>query len=126
MLVLHRHRTQHIVEIICRYNFAESQDKFAVEQLLPPPKLVELRTVQWFRARQRIVALHAASLPICVLTVELEKLDAKAAARPTEDFLRIKASPENQQSIKAPLARIVPTGSQPICISGDQASEAKS
>src|SRR4029079_19713739 len=118
MLVLHRHRTQHNVEIVCRYNFAESQDEFAVEQLLPPPKLVELRTEQWFRARQRIVALYAASLSICVLTVELQKLNAKAAARPTEDFLRSHASAENKQSIKAPLAWIGTTGSQPICISG--------
>src|SRR6187399_2021983 len=117
MLVLHRHRTQHIVEIICRYNFAESQDEFAVEQLLSPPKLVELRTVQRCRARQRIVALHAASLSICVLTVELQKLDAKAAARPTEDFLCVQASSENKQSIKAPLAWIGTTGSQPIPIS---------
>src|SRR4029078_6304817 len=107
MLVLHRHRTQHVVEIICRYNFAESQDEFAVEKLLPPPKLVELRTEQWFRAGQRIVALHTASLSICVLTVELHQLHAKAAAWPTEDFLRIHASSKNKQSVKAPLARIV-------------------
>src|ERR1044071_4039962 len=99
MLVLHRDRTQHVIEIICRYNFAESQDEFAVEQLLPPPKLVKLRTEQWRRARQRNVALYAASLSICVLTVELQKLNAKATAWPTEDFLRIHASSENKQSI---------------------------
>src|ERR1044071_728236 len=99
MLVLHGDRTQHIVEIICRYNFAESQDEFAVEQFLPPPKLVQLRTEQWLRTRQRIVALYAASLSICGFTVELQKLHAKAAARPTEDFLRIHASSENKQSV---------------------------
>src|SRR4029077_20355644 len=126
MLVLHRHRTQHVVEIICRYNFAESQDEFAVEQFLPPPKLVELRTEQWFRPWERIVALQTASLSRCLLTVELQKLDAKAAAWPTKDFLRIHASSKNKQSIKAPLARIVTTGSQPICISCNQASEEKS
>jgi len=42
MLILHRHWTQHIVEIVCRRNFAESQDEFAIEKLLSPPKLVEL------------------------------------------------------------------------------------
>jgi hypothetical protein len=70
--------------------------------------------------------LYAASLSICVLTVELQKLDAKATAWPTEDFLRIHASSENKQSIKAPLARIVTTGSQPICISSQEASQEKS
>ena len=42
MLILHRHWTQHIVEIVRRRNFAESQDEFAIEKFLPPPKLVEL------------------------------------------------------------------------------------
>src|SRR4051812_40205248 len=126
MLVLHRHRTQHIVEIICWYNFAESQDEFAIDQLLPPPKLVEFRTVKWVRARQRIVPLHAASLSIRVLTVELQKLDSKAATSPTEDFLRIQANSQDKQSIKAPLARIGTTGKQAICISGQQASQEKS
>src|SRR4029450_7740894 len=105
MLILHRHRTQHIVEIVCRRNFADSQNELSIEKLLSPPQLVQLGTVQWLRARQRIVALHAASLGICVLTVELQKLDTEAAAWPADQFLRIKASSDNKEPVEAPLAR---------------------
>jgi hypothetical protein len=42
MLILNRHRTQHIVEIVCRRDFAESEGELSIEKLLSPPKLVEL------------------------------------------------------------------------------------
>jgi hypothetical protein len=54
--------------------------------------------------------LHAAGLSICVLTVELEKLDAKAAAWPANELLRIKASSENKEPVETPLARIGAAG----------------
>ena len=99
---------------------------FAIEKLLPPPKLVQLGTVQWVRARQRIVALYAASLSICVFTVELQKLDAEAAAWPANKLLRIKASSDNKEPIEAPLARIGAAGKQAICISNPNASQENS
>ena len=57
-----------------------------------------------------IVSLHAASLSICVLTVELQKLDAEAAAWPANELLRIKASSDNKEPVEAPLARIGAAG----------------
>jgi hypothetical protein len=64
--------------------------------------------VEWVGAGQRIVALHTASLLICVFSVELQKLDAKAATWPTDEFFGVEAGIENQQPVKAPLARIYP------------------
>ena len=82
--------------------------------------------MQWVRARQGIVALHTAGLSICVLTVELEKLDAKAAAWPANELLRIKASSENREPVETPLPWIGAAGKQAICISNPHASQENS
>jgi hypothetical protein len=64
-----------------------------------------------------IVSLHAASLLICVLTFELQKLDAEAAASPSDQFLRTKANSDYKEPVEAPLAPIGATGKHAICIS---------
>src|SRR5215208_4514954 len=126
MLVLHRDRTQHIVKIVCRHNLADAKDEFSIEKLLPPPKLVQLRTVERQRAGQRVVALHAAGLGVRGVTVELQKLDTEATAFPAHEFFRIKASSYNEQTIKTPLARIGATGKKIIRVTSPYSAEINS
>ena len=122
-LIVSGNGTRNVVEIIRRNQLADAEDKPVIQEGLPIPELIELRAIQRFGSGQAVVALDAAGLPVGILAVELEELNAKRRSFPADEFLGVEIRADDEDAVPAPFPGFRPAGNEAVGIRQPKAAE---